>query len=415
MVYYEHMNSAPFQNKKILVGITSGIACYKALDLIEDLLKRGADVRTIITENTTELIHLSQLHLVLGPDRVYTDLFEPHSTHLEYKQGLAPITHIKLADWCDICIICPATAHFIAKCAHGLADNLLSTTVLAIAKPLIICPAMNVNMWNNPAVQDNIRIIKERKHILIDPEHGELACGYKGKGRLAQKETILNTLETTLRDRSRFNGKRVLITAGGTYEEIDAARVITNKSSGKMGAALAEQAYLMGADVTLLRSVHAVKPRYHIPEELFTTHKNLLKKIDDLVNKTDILIHAAAVSDFQVSRPRHDKINSSKELQLKLHPTAKIIDTLKQKNPDMFLIGFKAVCGIDASQHNLDSLLSTTESPDMTVANDICAHDRGFESDTNEVWIVQKGKKMKHVSLRSKDEVAREILIRIER
>lgn len=394
------MDRSVLKDKRILVGITSGIACYKAVDLIKVLINYGAAVQAIVTDKTRQMFPLEKIQDLIGPDRVHTDLFVPDRT---------TIPHIALADWCDVCLICPATANSIAKTALGLADDLLSTTIVAVEKPLIICPAMNVHMWNNPAVQQNIATLKQRQHIVLEPEYGDLACGYKGKGRLAQNDIILDTIAEVMADRTLLTGKRILVTAGGTHEEIDAARIITNKSSGKMGAALAEQAHLMGAEVLLLRSGHAHEPRFHLQEEIFTTHTDLLGKIQTHVPIVDIVIHAAAVSDFHLSDQKTYKIDSTKELFLKLSPAAKIIDRIKPLNKNLFLVGFKAVCvrsDVNEWKPNLEHILADSPA-DMVVVNDICEPDRGFDTDTNEVWIVSQNGTMTHVPLSSKQHCAR--------
>ncbi|MBI2107718.1 bifunctional phosphopantothenoylcysteine decarboxylase/phosphopantothenate--cysteine ligase CoaBC, partial [Candidatus Woesearchaeota archaeon] len=236
------MGSKIFRGRNIVAGITGGIACYKTLDIIKELRKLGADIHVIMTEHSTHLAGIKEFEKTLG-NEVHTDLFHPKIDYIGYIKKNKEIKHISLADIADLFLICPATANIIGKIANGIADDLLTTSVMATNAPVLICPAMNVKMWKNRIVQENVAKLRKLNYHFAEPEYGELACGYKGVGRLANPEAILGRMGLLLKNRSEFAGKRILVTAGATVEEIDLVRVMTNKSSGKMGARIAEQAF----------------------------------------------------------------------------------------------------------------------------------------------------------------------------
>ena len=272
------MANSIFNGKNIVIGVPGGIACYKVLDLIKELRRNGSKVHVIMTEHATHLVDIKDFEKASG-NEVQINLFHPKINYKEYVKKNKPIKHISLADIADIFIICPATANVIGKVANGIADDLLTTSITATIAPVLICPAMNVKMWKNPIVQENAKKLKRLSYHFVEPEYGDLACGYKGVGRLANIKKILDRIELLIKQRNDLKGKRILVTAGATFEEIDPVRVITNKSSGKMGTSIAEQAFLRGADVILLRGHNSVDPNYGIKEEKFTTVNDLFNKI----------------------------------------------------------------------------------------------------------------------------------------
>src|SRR6185369_17174424 len=255
--------------KTVVLGVTNGIAAFKALDLITLLKEEGVTVHVIMTTRASQMISPAEFEKISG-NKVHTQLFE---NGFDYKKILDArhVEHIDLADNADVMAIVPATANVIGKLAYGIADDFLTTTTLAVSSPVIIAPAMNVHMWSNPIVAENVSKLKKLGYHIIEPERGLLACGYEGKGRLAAASVIKDEIMRQLNRTSSLKNKKIIVTAGGTIEKIDEVRVITNRSSGKMGVALAEELFLRGADVLLLRSKTSVEPRYMMQEELFET------------------------------------------------------------------------------------------------------------------------------------------------
>jgi phosphopantothenoylcysteine decarboxylase/phosphopantothenate--cysteine ligase len=395
--------------KNILIGVTGGIAAYKAIDLIDLLKKEGTNVSVIMTKGATEMTSQKDFEKASG-NNVYTDLFRKD---FDYRKILKKrqVDHIQLADKTDVMVIVPATANIIGKLANGIADDFLTTTTLAVTAPIIICPSMNVNMWGNPVVQENLKKLRSAGYIVIDPTSGMLACGYEGKGKLENVDIIKNEILKQLNRTDSLKGKKIIITAGGTVEKIDEVRSITNRSSGKMGVALAEECYLRGAEVLLLRAKNSAKPRYLIKEKLFTTTEELLDLIKNNIKKTDVFFHAAAVSDFKVSKPIKGKISSDHPINLKLVPQIKIIDQIKKLSPKIILIAFKAEYNLNEKEliRSAKEKLKSSNA-DVVIANDVSRTDRGFESDDNEVYIVSKNKPVKKIHLTTKREVAKEII-----
>lgn len=395
--------------KNILIGITGGIAAYKVIDLIKALKNKGHEVFVIMTKGATEIISPYEFEKASG-NKVYINLFEKN---FNYKQVLKnrKVEHIELADECDMMVIVPATANMIGKLAHGLADDLLTTTVLAMTTPIIICPSMNVNMWNNPIVQENLKKLKTFGYQVINPVSGMLACGYEGVGRLENVEIIKEEIIKQINRTNSLKGKKIIITAGGTIEKIDGVRSIANKSSGKMGVALAEECHLRGADVLLLRAKNSVHPRYLIKEKVFETAEELMCLIKESIKNTDIFFQVAAVSDFKVEESFKGKISSDQSFNLKLIPQIKIVDQIKKISPKTKLIAFKAEYGLSEKELIKEGQKKLQESrADFVIANDISQKDRGFESDNNEVYIISKNKSVKKIPSASKQEVAEKII-----
>lgn len=393
--------------KSIVIGVTSGIAAYKTLELISSLQKDGINITVILSKNAEKMVPLAEFKKVT--DKVYTSLFEDE---FRYQDVLSKrkVRHIEIADNADLFVIIPATANLIAKVSLGIADDLLTTTLLATLAPIIICPAMNVHMWENPIVKTNVERLRKQGFILLGPEHGMLACEYTGMGRLIEIETVKKEILSYLHKATLLSGKKFLVTAGGTKEPIDAVRVLTNKGSGKMGAAIVDVLKKMGADVMLLRAVDAVKPRSSVTEELFETADDLDVLIKKHAKNYDYCFHTAAISDFIVDNKSDEKIKSNSAHIIKLHPRRKISESIKEINPQIKLILFKAE--VDKTENELRALAQKKleeTSVYAVVANEVGKNDRGFLADTNEVTIVTK-KGVKHIPLNTKAIIAREIV-----
>ena len=396
----------PFNKKTVVLGITSGIAAYKSLELIKLLKQESLEVFVIMTKSASLMVSPTEFKKASG-NSVAIELFKDR---FDYKDILKSrkVEHIALADKADVMVICPATANIIGKIVYGIADDFLTTTVLAVTSPLIICPSMNVNMWNNPSVVENLARLKSQGIQIIEPTEGMLACGYEGKGRLENIDVIKQETMRQLNRGDSLAGKKIIVTAGGTREKIDEVRFITNKSSGKMGIAIAEECYLRGADVLLLRAENSVKPRYLIPEKSFVTAFELQKLVKEYAPKFDILFHVAAVSDFLPEKNVKGKISSKNSAALKLNPAPKIADQIKKFNPKIKLIAFKAEYGltdkelIKVAQQKLKDC-----DADAIIANEVSKKDRGFEVDANEVIVALKDGKYKKIPLNTKRQIAR--------
>jgi phosphopantothenoylcysteine decarboxylase/phosphopantothenate--cysteine ligase len=362
-----------------------------------------------MTKTATEMISKQDFEETSG-NKVWVNLFEKN---FDYREVLEKrkVEHIELADKTNLMVIVPATANIIGKLAHGIADDFLTTTALAVTCPIIICPSMNVNMWNNQIVQENLSKLKSVGYQVIEPAHGMLACGYEGVGRLEDVEIIKNEVLKQIQRSDSLKGKKIIITAGGTSEKIDEVRFIANRSSGKMGVAIAEECYLRGADVLLLRAKNSVAPRYLIKEKIFNTAEELLLLIKENLKNTDFFYQVAAVSDYKMNRSFKGKISSKKSLKLKLVPQIKIVDQIKRISPKTILIAFKAEYGLGEKSLIQEGLKKLKESKaDVVIANDISRDDRGFESDNNEIFIISINKPVKKILLSSKREIAKKII-----
>ncbi|CAN5238380.1 bifunctional phosphopantothenoylcysteine decarboxylase/phosphopantothenate--cysteine ligase CoaBC [soil metagenome] len=396
---------------KIVLGISSGIAAYKIPELAENLIEKGHDVHVVMTAKSTHLTSPEEMEKITG-NHVSVDLFD---TTFSKKRVLKErkVDHIELAKSADLIVIAPATANTVANLASGKADDFLNTTVLATRAPILVCPSMNDQMWLHPAVQENIYKLESYGYIVMTPESGSLACGTEGIGRLPAIKTISEEIEALLATRNSLKGKRVIITAGGTSESIDSVRVITNRSSGKMGIALAEECYRRGADVLLLRSQSSQKVSTPVKQITFRSAADLSTLIKQYVVNYDIIIHTAAVSDFTIV-PFKGKIDSDQSITLTLKPTEKIINNIKKWNPTIELIGFKAIHGsIEQNSNKIKTLLAESKS-DYIVINDISRDDIGLEVDENEVSIVNKDGFQETIKKMTKKKIAGEIINRIK-
>ncbi|MDP8210882.1 MAG: bifunctional phosphopantothenoylcysteine decarboxylase/phosphopantothenate--cysteine ligase CoaBC [Candidatus Stygibacter australis] len=320
------------ENRKILLAVSGGIAAYKAIELCSMLKKSGAEVKVLCTENASQFINPLSFE-VISQNKVYSSM---------WGNDIA-IPHIELADWANIIVIAPATANVIAKIAQGIGDDLLSSTMLAAHTPVVVVPAMNINMYNNPATQANIAILRERGYFFMEPEEGMLACGYKGKGRYPVNQEILYHIMIYLKHALAWKGKKVLITAGASREDIDPMRFITNHSTGKMGIALARAAHIMGAEVTLI-AAHVTE---YIPEYIKTirayTAYEMLAECKKEFPGTELLIMNAAVSDYTPAEYQSEKIKKKDDLSLELVRTQDVLANLSRiKQPSQLICGFAA-------------------------------------------------------------------------
>ena len=384
------------ENKNILIGITGGIAAYKICTLIRLYRKAGANVRVVLTPNALNFVTKLTLQ-TLSNNEVYVDNFEID----EYKPE-----HIALTE-ADIFVIAPASANTIGKLANGMCDNLLLSTACAFSKPILIAPAMNENMWNNPFVQENMSKLKKHGYHIIEPETGFLACGTNGVGRMKEPEEIFDRTVEIFSENKKLKGKKILITAGGTREKIDPVRYITNASSGKMGLALADNAYRMGADVTLVSTFKADKPYKNIVTE---TALEMEKAVTDEAQNADCVIMAAAVADYRPVECAKSKIkkDGNEELTLKLVKNPDILANLcKNKRKNQVVVGFCA-----ESDDLLENAKSKLEKKgcDYLVANAITRSDIAFSSDYNEVYILSKNAPMVKIDRNTKDNIAKSIL-----
>ena len=384
------------KNKTIVLGISGGIAAYKAADLASKLAQAGANVRVVMTWEATELVKPLTFQALTG-NPVVTGMFEP--------APLTAITHVSLADEADIVVIVPATANIIAKIAAGIADDILTCTILATKAPIVISPAMHNNMYINPVTQENIAKLKARGFTVIPAVHGRLASGSIGYGRLPEISEIMGTIQQTIGKNGDLAGKRIVVTAGGTQEAIDPVRYIGNRSSGKMGYALAEAARDRGAVVTLITTPTALNALAGVDTVKVQSADEMKTAVVKATAKTDALIMAAAVADYMPKTIAAQKIKKgSGSLTLELVKTPDILSELKGK---FLKIGFAAETQdlIANAQKKL-----TGKSLDMIVANDVSAKDGVFGADTNKVTIIKKDGKPENLPLMTKREVADKIL-----
>jgi phosphopantothenoylcysteine decarboxylase/phosphopantothenate--cysteine ligase len=386
-------------NKTIVLGITGGIAAYKAADLASKLTQASAGVEVVMTEAATKLIAPLTLH-TLTRKKVVIDMF---TAPLEYE-----VTHVSIAEAADVVVIAPATANTIAKIAAGIADNMLTSVVLATRAPVIIAPAMNVNMWQNSVTQENIARLKARGFVIVDPTYGRLASGKMGQGRLAEVETIIGTIKQVLGRKGDLAGKRIVVTAGGTQEPIDPVRHIGNRSSGKMGYAVAEAARDRGATVTLITAPTSLPEPVGIEVINVQTANQMKEAVAKAVIKADALIMAAAVADYQpkaVSKAKIKKDASSLTLELVRTP-----DILTEVKGNFIKVGFAAESE-NLVKNAQEKLMK--KQLELMVANDITAAGSGFGADTNKVTIIDRDGKAEELPLLTKREVAERILDKV--
>jgi phosphopantothenoylcysteine decarboxylase / phosphopantothenate---cysteine ligase len=388
-------------NKTIVLGITGGIAAYKGADLASKLTQAGAKVRVIMTKGALEFIKPLTFEAITT-NAVISDMFETQAEHR--------INHIAMSEIADVVVIAPATANVIAKIACGMADEMLTSTVLATRAPVIIVPAMHTAMWENPVTQENSARLKARGFFIIEPVVGRLASGGWGAGRFPDTETIIGEIKKILGRKGDLAGKNLVVTAGGTQEPIDPVRLITNRSSGKMGYAIAEAARDRGAEVTLITTPTALSRPVGVTSIQVETAAEMKDAVMRAVPNTDALIMAAAVADYQVAKIAENKIKKEKgNLTLELINTPDILSEVKG---NFLKIGFAA-----ESQNLLENARKklVNKKLDLIVANDITGKTPVFGADTNQVTLIGKDGTPESLPLLSKRATADRILDRVVR
>ncbi|MDM5156057.1 bifunctional phosphopantothenoylcysteine decarboxylase/phosphopantothenate--cysteine ligase CoaBC [Bacillus sp. DX1.1] len=391
------------KEKKILLCVTGGIAVFKAAALTSKLTQAGALVKVMMSESAMKFVTPLTFQALSRHD-VYTDTFD--------EKDSAVIAHIDLADWADVVLVAPATANCIGKLANGIADDMITTTILATTAPVWIAPAMNVHMYENKIVQKNMVTLKTFGYTFIEPGEGFLACGYVAKGRLEEPEIIITRLQEVFAQNKPLKGKKLLVTAGPTREKIDPVRFMTNFSSGKMGYALAEVAAELGAEVILVSGPTALTPPANVTTVQVQSAQDMLEAVLHNYHAMDVVIKTAAVADYRPKFVYDEKMKKkSGDTVIELERTIDILKTLGEKKEHQLLIGFAAET-TNVEEYATKKLRE--KNADMIVANDVKAVGAGFGTDTNIVTMYKKGGETIQLPLLTKREVAREILMQIE-
>jgi len=392
------------KKKTVVIGVTGGIAVYKALDVISKLKKKDFEVHVIMTESASKFVTPLSFQ-TLSQNIVSSDMFcEPKAWEIQ---------HISLAKKADLIAVIPATANIIGKVANGIADDLLSTTIMATKATVVFAPAMNTNMYSNPIVQDNIKKLIKLGYKFISPTTGRLACGDEGEGKLADTEFISEYIQSLMYDTKDMEGKKILVTAGPTIAPIDPVRYITNRSSGKMGYAIAEEARDRGAEVTLISGTSSLKPPLGVKLINIKTNEEMLKEVLDNFDEQDIIIKSAAVADYKPKQYSDKKIKKAQdELNLDFIKDTDILKKLGELKKKQILVGFAAES--NDLLENAQSKLKR-KNLDYIVANDITATDTGFATDDNKVTIICSNGKTIPLEKMSKRQVARELFDLINR
>jgi phosphopantothenoylcysteine decarboxylase/phosphopantothenate--cysteine ligase len=387
---------------KIILGITGGIAAYKSAELVRILQKEGAEIQVAMTRNATRFISPLTFE-ALTKNKVIWDMFNPETP---------PLAHITWGQESDLIIIAPATANFIAKMAHGIADDFLSTMVLASTAQILLCPAMNSEMYDNSITQENIKKLMKNGCIVMEPGEGELACNTEGPGRLPEPIDIAEQALLMLSHQD-LSGLKILITAGPTLESIDPVRYITNRSSGKMGYALARAAAMRGASVTLISSPTSLTPPQGVEFYAVKSALEMKKQVFNFNKGMDVIIKAAAVADYRPVKPASRKIKKKDDkytLDLIRNPDI-LFELGKEKSRNKYiLVGFAAETG-DLVSNAREKL--KVKNLDMVILNDVTRKDSGFDVDTNQVRIIYKNGSEEDLALMTKTELAHQILDRI--
>jgi phosphopantothenoylcysteine decarboxylase / phosphopantothenate---cysteine ligase len=391
------------KGKVIVLGVTGGIAVYKAVELLRLLSKAGATVHVVMTRSATEFVTPLTFQTLSG-NPVHIELFNLISEQ--------EIGHISLAERADLFVIAPATANFVGKIASGIADDLLTTTVMATRAPVLIAPAMNVNMYHNPIYQENEARLKSHGYLFVPPACGMLACGYEGEGKLPDPCVIFEHAVAALTPKT-LAGERVLVTAGPTREEIDPVRYISNHSSGKMGYAIARIAHLRGAEVTLVTGPTAIAPPLGVRVVNVESAQEMREAVTDHFPETDVVIKAAAVADYRPTVRAESKVKKNAAgLAVELEKNPDILAEIGARKEGRIIVGFAAETD-DLVTNAIDKL--TRKNLDMIVANDVSQPGAGFNVDTNIVKMLFRDGHMEELPLMGKDAVAGVILDRVER
>jgi len=393
--------------RRILLAISGGIAAYKAPELVRVLKRAGHEVRCAMTPEAERFVSALSLQAVSG-ESVRCNLFDLG------EEG--EIDHIGLADWADLVLVAPVTANLMAKMAHGLADDLVSTVLLATRAPILIAPAMNVNMWNHPATQANLATLRGRGVAEVGPDAGELACGWEGLGRMSDPAEIAQAVAAAL-VRPTLAGARVLVTAGGTAEPIDAVRSVTNRSSGKMGFAIASEAARRGADVVLVAGVTSLPTPFGVRRVDVGSAREMREAVLAEFDDASIVIKAAAVADFRPAavsdrKIKKEQLGADGSMTLELVQNPDILQEISARKGDRTIVGFAAESHdvVAAAQRKL-----ARKGCDLIVANDISRSDAGFDVDENAVLFVWPNGEVEELPLLPKSGVAAQLFDRIEK
>ena len=396
------MQNDILSKKKIIVGVSGCIAAYKSGLLIRKLIERRAQVKVVMTPSACEFITPLTLS-TLSKNEVILNIFpETHKSNTKISTW-----HIDLSQWADLMIIAPSTVNTIAKIAHGFADNALTTLVSALRCPLIIAPAADIDMYSNPVNLENIKKLSGLGYFFVEPEEGELASGLKGKGRLADIFKILDSAELVLSGiKKDLTGKKILVTAGPTYEDIDPVRFIGNRSSGKMGIQIANAAYLRGAEVTLISGPSAQIPYPEINLVKVRSANEMKSAVEKEIKVNDILIMSAAVADYSPKTISNKKIKKEEKLtEIKLVENEDILSSLKKENKIIVGFALETDSGIKSAKSKLKN-----KNLDMIVLNSLTNKNSGFEFDTNKITVINRNGKRKDFPLQSKFQAANNVL-----
>ena len=390
------------EGKTVLLGVTGSIAAYKIASLASALKKRHADVHVLMTENATNFINPITFETLTG-NKCLVDTFD---RNFQFQ-----VEHISIAKKADLVMIAPASANVIGKLAHGIADDMLTTTIMACKCKKFISPAMNTNMFENPVVQDNLKILEHYGYEVIAPANGYLACGDTGAGKMPEPETLLAYIERETACEKDLKGKKILVTAGPTQEAIDPVRYITNHSSGKMGYAIAKIAMLRGADVTLVSGCTAIEPPMFVNLVPVVTAKDMYEAVTSVSDEQDIIIKAAAVADYRPAKVSDEKVKKSDgQMSIELERTDDILKYLgEHKREGQFLCGFSMETQnvIGNSRAKL-----TKKNLDMVAANNVKVEGAGFQGDTNVLTLITQDEEVS-LPLMSKEDAALKILDKI--
>ena len=392
------------KDKTVVIGVSGGIAVYKTLDVISRLRKLGVNVNVIMTKSATEFVTPLSFQS-LSQNYVVCDMFEDPKTW--------DVEHISLAKRADVFLIAPATANVIGKIANGIADDMLTTTVMATKAKVLIAPAMNTNMYENPILQRNINTLKELGYNFVEPESGRLACGDTGKGKLASPETIVDEVVKLLSKEQDLKGKSIIVTAGPTIESIDPMRYITNRSTGKMGYSIAKEAIERGADVTLITGPTNLTPPQNLKKLVkIESAKDMYEAVLENLDENDVVIKSAAVADYKPKNYSNKKIKKSDDdLVIELDRNKDIAQEIGKIKNNKILVGFAAETN-DLIENA--SLKIKKKNLDFIVANDLTKEGAGFGVDTNIVKIIDKEGNITEYPKMKKEEVANIILDKIK-
>ena len=389
------------RGKHIIVAVSAGIAAYKAIEVVSRLRKKGAEVKVVMTQNATHIASPLTFGEISGHP-VALDMFEQvHQWDVE---------HIALATWADAYVVVPATANVIGKIYAGIADDMLTTTIMATTAPKYLCPAMNTEMYNNPITQRNLEGLRSLGYHIMDPAEGWLACGITGVGRLSEPEAIVDWLEAKMCSTNELEGTTILVTAGGTQESIDPVRYIGNRSSGKMGYAIAEQAARMGAKVILVSAPTSLPIPNGVDFISVDSAVSMQEAVEARFNDVNVVIMAAAVSDFRVLHKAEQKIKKMESMTIELVKNPDILQGLGSKKSHQILVGFAAETE-HVIKYGQDKVAK--KNLDMLVANDVSKSNAGFNVDTNEGYFLYPDKEPKEMPNMKKSDLARHILIEV--